>query len=443
MKTCIRIITSLRLTVVCLLMAIVLVFVGTLAQVKLGLYVTQTQYFQSLFVYWSPEGKDWRIPVWPGGWLLGGVLLVNLIAAHLKRFHFSWKKSGIFLTHFGLIALLIGQFLTEIFQVESFMVIPNGGSKNFSEDGRKHELAIVDVTDPQHDKAVVIPESFLSAKGEITDPQLPFTIRVKEFYRNSTPVLPTSQTEGRRFAANQGFGQRMGLEERPVTAKMNDENKPAALVEVMAGNQPLGEWSVSTWLTKHGYKDRLREFQIGRGMPADSLADYPQQFTHAGRSYVISLRPVRYYKPYSIELIQFTHARYKGTEIPKDFSSRIHLRNSQTGEDREVLIYMNNPLRYGGETYFQGGFLEKDAGTILQVVRNPAWLAPYLACIVVGLGLLVQFSMHFFGFLKKSANRRSAPARKPKDSPAELDPVGASLAAQGAGGASTSKRRNS
>src|SRR6266498_1171042 len=110
----ISIFASLRLTVVCLLMAIVLVFVGTLAQVKLGLYVTQTHYFQSLFVYWGPEGKDWKIPVW-----LGAVLLVNLIAAHLKRFQFSWKKSGIFLIHFGLIALLLGQFLTEMFQVES------------------------------------------------------------------------------------------------------------------------------------------------------------------------------------------------------------------------------------------------------------------------------------------------------------------------------------
>jgi ABC-type transport system involved in cytochrome c biogenesis permease subunit len=405
--------TSLKLTVVCLLMAIVLVFVGTLAQVKLGLYVTQEQYFRSAFVYWSPSGSDWKIPVWPGGWLLGAALLLNLIAAHIKRFQLTWKKSGIFLIHLGLIALLVGQFLTELFQVESFMVIPNGGSKNFSEDGRKHELAIVDVTDPQHDKDVVIPESFLSAKGEIQDPQLPFTIRVKEFYRNSAPVLPTSLAEGKRFAAAQGFGRRMAFEERPVTAKMDDENKPAALLEVMAGNQPLGEWSVSTWLTRHGYRDQLRDFQIKRGMPTDSLADHPQQFTHAGRSYNISLRPVRYYKPYSIELIKFTHARYKGTDIPKDFSSRIHLRNPQTREDREVMIYMNNPLRYGGETYFQGGFLPENAGTILQVVRNPAWLTPYFACIVVGLGLLVQFSMHFFGFLKKTSGRRSFSPAKP------------------------------
>ncbi|MBL9170359.1 MAG: cytochrome c biogenesis protein CcsA [Verrucomicrobiales bacterium] len=440
MKTCIRLITSLRLTVACLIAAIILVFIGTLAQVELGLHATQARYFQSVFVYWTPERTQWRIPVWPGGWLLGGVLLVNLIAAHLQRFEWSWRKSGIVLIHFGLIVLLIGQFFTEIFQVESFMVIENQGRKNFSEDARKHELAIVDVTDPLHSTTVAIPETFLSSKGEIKDPQLPFTLRVKEFYRNSTPVLFDSQANGKRFAANQGFGQRMGLEERATTAKMNDENKPAALVEVIAANQPLGEWSVSTWLTKNGYKDRLRDFQIERGMPMDSLADQPQQFTHAGRTYTISLRPVRYYKSYSIELIQFTHARYQGTDIPKDYSSRIHLRNERTQEEREVLISMNNPLRYGGETYYQAGFLEKDAGTILQVVRNPAWLAPYSSCIVVGLGLLIHFSIHFFKFLKESPSRRTAPVKR-GDVPSSVpSPLEDSSTAVGVGGVLSPKR---
>jgi hypothetical protein len=35
-------------------------------------------------------------------------------------------------------------------------------------------------------------------------------------------------------------------------------------------------------------------------------------------------------------------------------------------------------------------------------VRNPAWLTPYIAVIIIGLGLIVQFSMHLFKF----ANRR-------------------------------------
>jgi ABC-type transport system involved in cytochrome c biogenesis permease subunit len=420
--------TSLRLTVACLLMALVLVFAGTLAQVKLGLYVTLEEYFRSLFVFWTPVGSNWKVPVWPGGWLLGGLLLLNLLAAHLRRFKFKWTKLGIFLIHFGLIALLVGQFLTELFQVESFMIIPNGGSKNFSEDGRKHELAVVDITDPTEDKVVAIPQSVLLAKGEIKDSQLPFAIRVKDFFVNSVPALATTKSEGKRITAAHGFARQISLIESPPTAKMNGENKPSALVEVVTEEGSLGDWGVSSWLTKHGQKDWLRdllqEVQQRQGIPVASLADQPQQFTHAGRAYVISLRPVRYYKPYSIDLIKFTHARYKGTDIPKDFSSRIRLRNRQTNEDRELLIYMNNPLRYGGETYFQGGFLENDSGTILQVVRNPAWLTPYFACVVVGSGLAIQFSISFFAFLRKrSRNRTSSAAKQAQATSTALRPA--------------------
>jgi hypothetical protein len=64
---------------------------------------------------------------------------------------------------------------------------------------------------------------------------------------------------------------------------------------------------------------------------------------------------------------------------------------------------MNNPLRYAGETYYQGGFEPGDTVSILQVVKNPARLTPYLACTLVGVGLLIQFLMHLVGFGKRAA----------------------------------------
>src|SRR5208282_6379425 len=125
--------TSLRLTVVCLGLALVLVFAGTLAQVEIGLYAAQSEYFRSFFVYWTPKGTTWKIPFLPGGWLIGLVLLVNLLAAHIKRFKLSRKKIGIIFIHGGLILLLGGQFVTELFQVESQMRIEIGETKNYSE----------------------------------------------------------------------------------------------------------------------------------------------------------------------------------------------------------------------------------------------------------------------------------------------------------------------
>ena len=62
---------------------------------------------------------------------------------------------------------------------------------------------------------------------------------------------------------------------------------------------------------------------------------------------------------------------------------------------------MNNPLRYAGETFYQASFDPDDHGSVLQVVHNPSWLTPYFSCILVGLGLLVQFFTHLIGFALK------------------------------------------
>jgi hypothetical protein len=392
----INVFTSLRLTVVCLAMALVLVFAGTLAQVDLGLYQTQERYFHSLFVTWSPEGASWKIPVWPGGYLLGTLLLINLIAAHLKRFKFTKGKVGIFMIHAGLILLLVGQFFTEAFQVETFMRLEEGHAKNFTESGRKHELALVDVTDPNHDKVIVIPETFLVNQAEISHPELPFILRVKEFLPNSIPEL-----RGEPASQIQGVGQKLQFENRPVTHALDDENKPAAIIEILAGQQSVGQWSVSTWLTKFPWVGEVRRV-FGRKL--GSLLSQPQTFTHEGRTWQVALRPVRYYKPFTIQLLDFTHDRYKGTEIPKNFSSRIRLVDPRNNENREVLIYMNNPLRYNGETYYQGGFEPGDTVSILQVVSNPSWLAPYISVTLVGLGLTIQFLSHLIAFAKRRSS---------------------------------------
>jgi hypothetical protein len=423
--------TSLRLTVFCLACALVLVFAGTLAQVHLGLYQTQERYFHSLFVFWSPPGASWKVPVWPGGYLLGGLLLVNLLAAHAKRFSLAPRKAGLFLIHAGLIMLFVGQFLTESFQVESFMRLEEGETRNYTESARKNELVIVDTTDPARDQIVAIPESRLVAKQELNPPGLPFTVRAKEYFPNSAPApaMKSIAGEGPRMEASQGIGQRLFFRPAASTVRTDDENVPAALVEIVTPKGSLGSWTVSNWLSRYAGQLRQQLGQLG------TMLDAPQQFTYENRTYRLSFRPVRYYLPYSLTLLDFSHKRYKGTDIPKDFSSRIQLRNPQSGEDREVLIYMNNPLRYAGQTFYQGGFEPGDTVSILQVVRNPAWLTPYLSCTLVGIGLSLQFVLHLLNFGKRNTPQARlhppAPARngKPRPGTEPLDPAGVTLAA--------------
>ena len=66
---------------------------------------------------------------------------------------------------------------------------------------------------------------------------------------------------------------------------------------------------------------------------------------------------------------------------------------------------MNEPLRYAGETFYQASFDKDDQGTVLQVVRNPSWLTPYFACVMVAAGMVLQFMTHLVRFASK---RKSA-----------------------------------
>jgi hypothetical protein len=383
MEKLINFFTSLRLTVVCLCFALGLVFFGTLAQVKLGLYVVQEQYFSSFFVWWSPQNSGFRLPVWPGGYLIGIVLLVNLIAAHIKRFELKRKKFGIFIVHAGIILLLVGQLLSQIWQVESYMAIEEGASKNYSESGRISELAIIDITDPQTNLVVAIPQRNLKTGKEITHQHLPFKVKVKSFFQNADPSFGSSH---------------LHFEERPFQTSMNKRNIPAATIEIQTDEGSKGPFEVSNWQSERNLVQIIAD-NYGQRFSPDLVA--PASFTWKDRKYEIAMRPERFYKPFTVQLMDFTHDRYAGTEIPKNFSSRVKLMRDDTGENREVLIYMNNPLRYGGETYYQGGFERGDTVSILQVVRNPSWLTPYIACILVTLGLLVQFLSHLIGFARK------------------------------------------
>ena len=377
----IDLVTSLKLTIVCLAAGMALIFAGTLAQVHLGIHEAQQRYFQSWLVWW-PSG--FRIPIFPGGHLIGAVLLVNLIAAHVKRFRWTWKKFGIHLTHAGLIIMLAGGLFTDLFAVESHMQLERGDTKNYSEDQRHLELAVIDTTDNDLDQVTAIPESVLKSGRTIDHWSLPFRIAVRNFYQNAALKMSSDAGSSAKPIANQGPGAMIAVQPLPRTTAQDERDVPAAAIEIL----PKAGGSLGTWLV------------------SDALGA-PQTFSCGGRSWRIAMRTARYYKPYSVTLQKFTHEKYAGTEIPKNFASKVTLIDPERNVNRDVLIYMNHPLRYRGETFYQAGFQPDDRATILQVVHNPSFLAPYVACVIVAAGLLWQFGFHLVGFAR---TRRRATA---------------------------------
>src|SRR5262245_41268481 len=76
---------------------------------------------------------------------------------------------------------------------------------------------------------------------------------------------------------------------------------------------------------------------------------------------------------------------------------------------------MNHPLRYAGETFYQSSFKPDDSGTVLQVVRNPGWLLPYVSCAMVAVGLLIHFGMRLVPAVRKRAGADEKAARSSRD----------------------------
>lgn len=370
--------SSMKLTLACLGLLMVLVAACTLLQVPLGTHLAVERTIRTFLVWWTPAGSSFKIPVFPGGGLVGFVLLVNLLFAQFLRLERSRRKLGLWLAHFGLALLFVGEFSTALFQVESQMPIEVGSTANYSEDTRQMELAVTDATDSKEDVVTAVPESFLKPGADLSPASLPFSLSVKHWYPNA--ALGMRQASDPPSEAASGIGAGLSVTEQPPVTSDDAVNSAAALVEARAGDKSLGSFWVSNALGA------------------------PQGFAYEGRTWRFSLRPRRYYLPFSMTLKEFKHDVYPGTDIPKNFSSLVRLRDLSTGEDRDALIYMNHPLRYGGKTFYQASFGKGDTLSIFQVVRNPGWLIPYLSCALVALGLILHLGAKLSSSLRTPAS---------------------------------------
>jgi hypothetical protein len=407
-KKSVQFFSSLKLTVTLLSFAIVLVFIGTIAQADEGLYIAQSHYFRQWLVV-GAHLFGHRIPlILPGGYLIGTLLLVNLVTAHIVRFQLTTKKIGIQIAHAGVILLLVGQLATDMLAHEMQMHLAEGETRNYSDSDGEYELIFI-----SGNEATAIPDKLLKAGDELKIDSLPFTIRVKEHWHNSDVNFRAPMLQNAPPLTTNGIAQNFDFKKADDVREMDQRNIPTAVLEFSTPAGPPGIWVASDWAGDAALVEAVRNSYAPMGADiAQKIAGQlvaPQTIEADGRKFTFTMRPARVYHPYSLTLLKATHTVYPGTDIPKDFRSRVLLDNPRTGEKREVEISMNHPLRYGGYTYYQ---YQMDAGqaaqmagrvptSVLQVVRNPGWLTPYIGCTMVGTGLVIQFMHHLVGFVSK------------------------------------------
>ena len=564
--------TSLRLTVTLLSISLVIIFFGTLAQEPMGLNIAVERYFKSFFIDAHAAEAGWFMllklvqvegtpltpekiinpgwPVFPGGYLVGSLLLINLVVAYYHRFEWSAKKAGIYMTHVGIVTLLVGQLFTDILQEESFVHMERGDRRNYTVSFDDNELALM-LPAGGSNRVVSIPEIMLKDKTNIQHPDLAgLTVETEKYWRNARPMtvsqlidLDRDEQQALRqakvdqvFAVIQtritaleerlqqsphpenrkalttlkgrAFQQRaeavelrslasllgrvgememeiLGLGESDKQLIFNQKNLRDMLVAArtfddqrtvgdlfkgaMKGNLPKGtleelnEQADNFVPTLRAYpggtgeamvkaagefviriKKRAEKFYTGtnqgrlgdyfrfvqplapafdqndRNQPvavlkishkgealgtwlASCTSEFQQSISVGDQKWKLILRPKRHYLGFHLTLVNLKWEKYRGTEIPKNFQSRVIVEGA--GESRPVDISMNEPLREGGQTFYQYQMNQNQLGatvqTVLQVVKNPNWRTAYIGCLIVALGLIYQFLFHLIGFARK------------------------------------------
>ncbi len=330
------------------------------------------------------------------GGLAGSVLLVGCILLFKNR-------GGIVVIHLGVALLMFGELLVSLTAVEEQMVIREGDVAMFTRESNKIELAIVDPSPEDHDNVTVVPASLLQSGKPIIEDDLPFDLELIEYYKNAR-LREVVAGESNRATA--GIGLRFLAE--PVRgssgASMSAVDVAAAYVRVTPKDDPA---KAATYLLSQQFGDA----SIFGGI----REDLPERLLFGDRPCLVSLRQKRKYKPYSIKLDDLRKDDYLGTDTPMDYSSYVTLNDpTRNVTDQSVRIWMNNPLRFAGETFYQQNYANiENIGevTTLAVVSNTGWMIPYVACMLSLIGMLA----HFLGTLKRFISRRTGELQRQVD----------------------------
>ncbi len=329
-------------------------------------------------------------------WQLSKGLIAGLVLLAGCQLLFA-KQGGNVLLHLGVGLLMVGQFAFGDRQQEMRLNLVEETATNAFVDLNQTELQFI-VNDDEAMEVIAVPEQRLTAaesSGEtIDDAALPVKLRVRRYYPNSRLV---DLTPGGSNPATTGIGTEVAADEADTSGGADSAiNLPAAYVELL--DKESGQ-SLSTHLVSLAINDR-EVIAAGSGTP-----DIMDEITAGGETYKIGLRLHREVKPYWVYLKDVQQINYSGTTTPRDYSSYLRIIETDSGDEFNERVWMNNPMRYRGETFYQSNYTDLPSGkqlTGIQVVRNSGWLIPYIACSISALGMMV----HFWGTLTRFVGRR-------------------------------------
>lgn len=311
------------------------------------------------------------------------------------------KRSGNVLIHIGVALLMVGQFVFGDRQVEQRLNVIEGDSTSMVYQQDELELAFIDPSDAETDSVMAIPEALLRSAlrgdGKIDRPELPCIVQVEKWMTNSALA---KLEPGQENLATLGFGLNAAAIEVQRHGAAGDQMNIASAYLTLIERE--SQESIGTVLVSQHINDPKQIYGMGKDVAETVGID--------GTNYELALRYRRDYKPYSVYLKDVERINYSGSDTPRDYSSRLVITDKETGATIEERTWMNNPIRYRGDTFYQSQHypVRLDDGRVveatgLQIVENSGWVIPYICCMMVMVGMFA----HFGGTFMRFANRHS------------------------------------
>ena len=385
-------------------------------------------------------------------WMIIILLLLasNLIMVLIDRWPWKKRQVGFILAHIGILTLMLGSLFTRYFGLDGSLRFKEGEKTPIvsvsdmeikiysSYDGEKFTLIYEKEVDmffqkPNQKKPYVIS---VADEKFVVDKHLLFGMprqEIKYSHKGGEPAI-RFHLEGSRASVvdwmkldtgQKTMSQVFGLALVSLTKdKKYKATKKRELVLYVEGNKLFyslnkgrkkllkkGNAFVTGWMD---LKFRLLEFFPksqkefifeSRKRPSENtlkaihvrhqgnLAWIGQnayvRFFKGDRVYAMAYLNKTYNLGFDLELKDFKISKYQGSEKAKSYESLVRI------EDKDILISMNEPLKYGGYTFYQSSFeAPKKEGeayvSILSVNRDPGRILKYIGafCIVAGIALL-------------------------------------------------------
>lgn len=335
-------------------------------------------------------------------WQISQCSVASLVLLIGLQFIFK-RKGGIVLLHAGLLLLLGNEIWVVLSHVEQRISGVEGETVSYAYDIRDVEMALIERVGDE-DRIITVPRTILERAAQKSDewyfiPDTDLQFRVLDYFQNSS-----LKQAGEVNRATAGVGRVLQAESAELASGVSQGETNMASAYIQFRNK--SEQDLGTYLVTQAY-----DFYSG------PMFKTPNILRNGEQTFVATMWFKRQYKPYTLTINDVQAKNYPGTMTPQWYATEFSLDDSETKFTGEQRVWMNNPLRYRNETFYQSGY-SKDAATglettTLQLVLNRGWMIPYLCCAMITIGLIAQFLPVLLGYLDKAQRVTGREGSKP------------------------------